>query len=181
MHILCYFGNDNQKREQIEHLLQKQAISYTVISKQQGNATVNDILMQQTKKPPCPLPDITLMIYHEADDEQISALTKAFKATKIVLPYQCVVTKHNRAWKLIDLCREIMEEHAYFTAYEACKKSVMEVSSLKEDDYRKDTWKQYEAAFMKGYLLLQSRQADKAQLEQAIKEMQEAKAKLIKC
>lgn len=182
MKILCYFGRDSQRREQIEHLLQQQATPYTIISPQQGNATVNDILMQQPiKEAACLLPDITLLIYHEADDEQISELIQAFKAANIAVPYQCVVTKHNRTWRLLDLCQEIMEEHAYFTAYEACRKSIEEVSSLKEDEYRADTWKEYEAAFMKGYLLLQSKQANKDLLTQAVKEIRDAKAKLIKC
>lgn len=175
---ILYYSTDIQSFKTLSTLLQ--SIPITMISQSQGNLTLHDVITHaQVNTAPCILPDITVMIFHEFNDNQISEVIALLKQHGIVIPYKCIVTEHNQSWRFIDLFQELVKEHKYFQTYEDLKKCIREVSEYKEGDYSEASWRNYEAAFMNGYFCLQ-RESTQDELEAAIQTINDALAQLSK-
>lgn len=182
MKVLYYDGGDADKRSRVQNVLEKLSYPYTMIEQMQGNVRlvelVNDHVDPHT--PPACLPQFDLMIFADADDEQIIAVSSALAAQDAQVDCKCVITKYNREWALKDLLSEVMSERAYFQSRAECQALIQAVANVHESDYTPASWKAYEAAFMHGALLFQEEQADKAQFDAAIALIEQAKANLIK-
>ena len=177
---ILYYNTSYESFQQISMLLSTLNIPVIWIQQNQGSLTINDFIKQTSSKAdPCSLPDITVMIFHEMSDEQINGVTALLKQHEITIPYRCVVTKHNQEWRFIDLFQELMKEHEYFNNYNQLKQCIAQVSELHETDYSEESWKQYEAAFMIGYFMLQ-KQSSVDELKNAVQAINDAKTKLSK-
>lgn len=175
---ILYYSKNKQSSHRLSELLQPMGIEVTLIQQDQGNSTINDFIMHTSlKQESCMLPAIDVMIFYELSDEQISKIITLLKQHEIAVSYKCVVTKHNRSWRLIDLFQELKKEQIYFNTYERLHHCVAEVSEFNESDYSEASWKHYEAAFMSGYFCLQ-KQSSLAELEAAIQAINDAKALL---
>lgn len=180
MQIYYYGGKNPQNTALIQMILKTFPISVSLISQTQGNMTLDELIKGQTNNAELKLlPDIDVIIFHELSDDTISEIIEQLKQKQITIPYKCVVTKHNRLWKLIDLCKELIAEHEYFNSYEKLRQCIAEVSELQETDYTETSWKNYEAAFMSGYFYLQ-KQAAKNELDATIQVIITAKTQLCK-
>lgn len=180
MELIYYDGGNKEKRTQVAQILAQFPISYALIEQSDGNATIAELFGLEARKEPASglLPPLDLMIFHDLEDDLIMQISQALKMQNAHVERKCVVTEHNQTWKLADLLQEIMEEHAYFQSYDLCKQLITEVSSMDENTYTKSSWSNYQSAFMKAYLLLQHGKPDKAQLDQAIKDIQQARQML---
>lgn len=179
MNVIYYDGLDIKKRRKVEAILQQFPLSYRMVESEWGEATIATLVNEEKiKETLCSLPKLDLMIFHDVDDEQIQAISQALKEQDAHVERKCVVTKHNQAWRLVDLLQEIMEEHAYFQWYDTCKKLLMEVQQHQESAYTSASWATYQNAFMHALLLLQEGQPPKDQLETAVHQLQEAQANL---
>lgn len=183
MNILYYDGGNTEKRNKVEAALQAFPMTYTMVDEQDGNQTIAalfELEKKTTALEDMKLPQIDLMIFHEVEDELINAISKELKTKDCHVERKCIVTKHNQAWKLIDLLNEIMEEHAYFQIYGECKQEIMAVSAMQEEAYTKESWSEYQRSFMQGYMLLQSGQPPLDQLKQALQDIKKTKEALVK-
>lgn len=177
---ILYYSVSYESYQKISAVLSSVNIDVTWIQQNQGCFTIDEIINQNQKSADsCTLPNITVMIFHEMNDEQIGIVIDLLKQQGINVPYKCVVTKHNQSWRLIDLFQELMKEHEYFSAYEQLKQCIAQVSELQERIYSEESWKQYENAFMNGYFLLQ-KQSSTDELKTAIQAINDTKNKLCK-
>lgn len=177
---ILYYSVSYESYQKISALLSCVNIDVTWIQQNQGCLTIDEIIRQKQKPADlCTLPDIKVMIFHEMNDEQIGFVIDILKQQGISVPYKCIVTTHNQSWRLIDLFRELMKEHEYFSAYEQLKQCIAQVSELQECVYTEKSWKRYESAFMNGYFLLQ-KQSSTDELKAAIQAIDDTKARLCK-
>lgn len=70
-------------------------------------------------------PDVQMMLMRDLKDEQINDLLKQIRESEAgPIRLKAVVTEHNRAWTLLDLIRELEEEHAMMAVYTRLRQSM---------------------------------------------------------
>lgn len=182
MKILYYDGGNQRKREQVEQALKQAGIPLHLIEAHQWNETLEHLLAHPSTPTKRSLPHtqtLDLMIFDQADDDAIQKISALLKKGDAQVACKCIVTPYNRKWTFAQLFQEITAEHEYMECRAACMALIQGVALLNEQDYTPASWGIYEAAFMKGYFLLQQEETSLAELSKVHTEMIQAKNALV--
>ena len=180
INILYYDGNDKTKQTIVKEILDTFPCTYQLLETKDLSQTIgylmqlDGFLQTEETKQPCFYHD--LMILHDLDDTTISTISNALQKAQVPVARKAMLTKHNQTWTLSALLQEIEEEHQYFLCYDQLKQLLLDVNTMEETAYTAASWKEYQTAFLQGYLLFQEQQPNKALLEKAIQNILHTKA-----
>lgn len=180
--ILYYDGGDSAKRTKVAKVLSTLALPYRMIEAHELTNSIGELFDEENTSAKADTAfnsiDFDLMMMQGIEDEKIQEISLTLRAQDCHVQRKAMLTKHNIAWKFIDLLKEIEEEHAYFQKYDEIKQAILDFQNMHEESYTKDSWNVYQEAIVQGYALLQDR-GDKQQLtmsmhliEQALQNLQ---------
>lgn len=181
--ILYYDGGDTAKRAKVAKILSTLAYPYRMIEQQELTKTIGELFEEEInlakEQTASSSIDFDFMMLRDIEDEKIQEISTALRAQDCHVERKAMLTKHNITWKLLDLLKEIEEEHAYFMKYDEIKQAILYFQTMKEEAYTKASWNSYQNAIVQGYALLQDR-GDKQQLDFAMHCIEDSLQKLEK-
>lgn len=165
-------------------VLQEMQLSYRIISDDMLHETIGYLFnikdFKKTASEKTYRFAFDAMIIHEVDDQVLQEVIKKLKASHSNVERKAMLTEHNKHWTMGDLLKEIDSEHTYFQYYDGIMNALKEAEHLHPEEYQKETWQNYQNAFVSAYETLQSRPDDVNMMIQTYDSLNEAKAALRK-
>lgn len=177
--ILLYFGEAPQKQQAVTQILEDMKLPYQVIQDDETTQTVRNLLQatpDASIKEAHPVA-MDLMFLEEVSDEEILAFNQKAKENNCEMKQKAMLTKHNQHWRFYDLLLEIQKEHRYFQYVELIQQQLKDSQYLIIEEYSKESWSKYEAAFYHAYEIIQKESTLEA-VEEAYQMLVVAKQRL---
>ncbi len=121
-----------------------------------------------------PVPEQELMAFCGFSDSRLNAFLRAYREALIPpVALKAVVTPHNREWRLIDLFRELQQEHAFFQKYQELQQ-LAEQAAEKLQSASEERAEMLEALIEKARAFRLSEEPDPDELDRLVLALREA-------
>lgn len=181
--ILLYFGDFEEKKDIVKHILNDMEIPYQILNDEDLQQTTGYLMgitgFHKQQSDTNTHHESDLMVLHHISEEEITLMNEHMKALAVPMVRKAMLTKHNQHWKVCDLLKEISQEHQYMLYVEKIQTLLSSSRLLVIKEYTKASWKIYENAFYEAYKSIMN-QSTLEELIIVYNYLKQAKIKLIK-
>lgn len=177
--ILLYISNKDINIESLYKFLEKEDVSYSILTDEDLKITVQSLLTNKNKHyVTSSAYPFTFILFSDYSKDEVLTFLSSSKKNGYSFSHKAMLTENNKNWLLKNLLQEINEENIFFTEWEKLQSLLKEANSLNAKEFDDTSYEHYKDCFLTAYVFYKN--PKKEMIHEVVSSLQNARNNLKK-